>query len=122
MIGHFGAVKYLKAAVLNWGVAVIIFFVWMLTGCMHANKEFHQVVTFENVKVHIVSDQSQIDSAIVDSKKTVNGNAVENSEIWLVGYKDSSGIRVKRIALGHELLNLMHSKDKKISSSRSSFN
>ena len=112
-------VKYLKAAILNWTCAVIIIFSWLFAGCTHANKEFHKVVTLENVKVHIVSDRSRIDSAAVHSKETANGYASENSEIWLIGYKNSAGVRIKMADLGHELLNLMHSKDRKISHPRS---
>jgi hypothetical protein len=108
-------VKFLKAAILNWCVAVIIFFTWILTGCSHANKDFHHVVTLENVKVHIVSDINQIDSADKQNKKTINGRYSGNNEIWLIGYKDSSGVRVKMASLGHKLLNLIHSKNKGLS-------
>ena len=114
-------VKFLKAAILNWGIAVIIFLAWILNGCthtnkkFHANKEFHQVVTLKKVKVHIISDRSQFDSERARIKRRVNGYARRNNEIWLLGYEDSSGVRVKKRTLGHELMHLLHWKDDKIS-------
>ena len=76
------------------------------------------MVTLENVKVHIVSDTNQIDSADTQNKKIVNSFSPENNEIWLIGDKDSSGFRVKMAALGHELLNLIHTKNQSISHPR----
>ena len=103
--------KYSKAAVFI-RLSAIIWIAWIFAGCAHREPDaFHEVVILKKVKVHIVSDRSQFDYSRARTNRKVNGYAKRNNEIWLLGYEDLPGVRVKKRTLGHELLHLMHWED-----------
>ena len=104
--------KYSKAATFNRLLGMICIFAWIFAGCAHKKpEEFHEVIILKKVRVHIVSDRSQFDYPRARINRRVNGYAKRNNEIWLLGYEDLTGVRVRKRTLGHELLHLLHWED-----------
>ncbi len=81
-------------------ILIIAPFIFGLLAC--ATEHFHKVVTLPELKVHLVSDVSQI-------PKEKKGYAYKNRlELYVVAYEWQGKIRPDKYILGHEIQHFLN--------------